>query len=583
MTSNATRRLLMLSVVLGILGLGSVGTSALAAYRTRNAPTTEAIVELLHGNWPNDIVGRWILLKPGSPMYAATVAPLLVAEENGLTDTPWNRYLVERFLVKSGPFVDIDTYPFVPGDALVDALAPAAKQGNQRLLSIIAKSSRGRTLVTEWIDERVKGGTAATFFDAFPFAFALGADSVLELSKRLKASPEQFGTAIGSLRRYSLGPEGWLTLRLTIERAVSLNGLNPDRFRNALVELMLRPDSANVIASLLLQSQKGGRVLRVLACDANEFQDRDCAYLGSVDEQLRTQLLGSAFSKVQKNSTMAADVFHTIAHSDSALASQLVVKACAQEDSTLRKSLVVLAVRHGVNVGCLDSAFSGPAPRKTNFRSLEEYSGSIAGREYERISGHPYAGVGKRWPPVYGRDPVEADTEAWEGFISRFPWFPATDDAYYRLAYSHLLNGDSRGALAVVSRYRSANLPDQDSTPFINVVETVALAELGNAVTADRVLEVRGSATQAAWSRNPPSRMLDLAAERIDWSLRHWSDIGTTDTVQQLRAARIAVDASRTECVLTFGTRCQIPPSVESLLGYLVPPRSSALWDALLR
>jgi hypothetical protein len=152
-----------------------------------------------------------------------------------------------------------------------------------------------------------------------------------------------------------------------------------------------------------------------------------------------------------------------------------------QPDSELRKGIIVVLVCNGSLLGdkYLDDAFSGLAPRRTFFSRIDRYEHSNAAEMYRRISGHDYEETGKTWPPsriIPGRLADEAPE--WKSFIDRYPWFPGTDDAFYRMAYSLFATGDFRGAKAAISDYMNRELPDRDATPYIMfLLKEIAVSE----------------------------------------------------------------------------------------------------------
>jgi hypothetical protein len=88
---------------------------------------------------------------------------------------------------------------------------------------------------------------------------------------------------------------------------------------------------------------------------------------------------------------------------------------------------------------------------------------------YRKLSTHDYKETGKTWPPSYfTKGPSTEEIGEWKRFIASYPWFPGTDDAYYRLAFSQYAQRDYTGCLLTIKEYLKRDYwPDNDASPYL--------------------------------------------------------------------------------------------------------------------
>ncbi len=141
-------------------------------------------------------------------------------------------------------------------------------------------------------------------------------------------------------------------------------------------------------------------------------------------------------------------------------------------DSDLRKGIIIALVNNNSSIGksFIDDAFRGNAPRLKRLKNCNKYIyGSIATNEYIAIARHDYLETGKTFPPSYVKGPPFPDeANQWRKFINTFPWFPGTDDAYYRMAYNQYASGETDLALTSIQEFLSKEFLDDDARPLIN-------------------------------------------------------------------------------------------------------------------
>jgi hypothetical protein len=165
-------------------------------------------------------------------------------------------------------------------------------------------------------------------------------------------------------------------------------------------------------------------------------------------------------------------IIHHLAHEDITVAEELAGPYLSGNDSEIRKGVIVLLVRHGSAKGraMIGEAFAGKVPRKTLFLNSESYeNGNVPADLYSKLASHDYRQTGKTWPPSYfGKRPSTDEVMRWKQFIESYPWFPGTDDAYYRLAFSEFAQKDYPACFATIKAYlRREYWPDNDVKPYM--------------------------------------------------------------------------------------------------------------------
>jgi hypothetical protein len=215
----------------------------------------------------------------------------------------------------------------------------------------------------------------------------------------------------------------------------------------------------------------------------------DTDYCGEAtlhDAAARTIATEAATFVYTKTATSRPDVasaaLHVLAHvAGVSELERLAAALLAGPDSELRKNAIVLLVRHGSAIGQqrLDEAFRGASPRHEQFRQIDEYIyGSQAADAYRRLARHDLRQTGKTFPPAGSENDDASTVAAWDQFIKDYPWFPSTDDAYYRKAFAQLAIGDREGARRTVREYQARTFPDNDVGKCMKrLLEAIATAD----------------------------------------------------------------------------------------------------------
>lgn len=353
------RHLAILACVLALFSVGETVATGLwirSAIRFRRHPNWAGVDTFCKGNWLHNVVARAFILKPGQPSYNEVVRSGFFASRSLVSDTPWNRWLLDRHIASMDPAVRPDMlarYPITPSSRTLELARTIANSGHWcEAIRCASKSptAAGNQLLLSLADA------------------ALGNDA---------------GECLSSL------PQATLEL---------YHGLALER-------------------------------------------DDDAA---------------------------ATRIFHSALDNDEAAGEALAKRVLAGPDSTHRKDVIVILARHGSKLvrDRVDDAFAGATPRTELFSDSRQYAFTATAAEYEDIAGHPYLGLDKQWPPIM---PVSGsdDPEKWRLFIAQHPWFPGTDDAYYRLAFRLFSNGDHMSAWQVVTEYLGKPLPDRDAHEFL--------------------------------------------------------------------------------------------------------------------
>jgi len=166
----------------------------------------------------------------------------------------------------------------------------------------------------------------------------------------------------------------------------------------------------------------------------------------------------------------AIDFFHKIVDKDVLVGEYISKNILLGEDSSLRKGVIVLLIRHGSLVGgeYIDQAYKGSAPRLELFKNGFSYLyGSSAVEQYTYIARHDYRETGKHFPPIYCKPPLDNEIELWEQFIDEYPWFPGTDDAYYRLAFRYYAEQKIGDSLRIIDEFYNRSFTDSDAETLI--------------------------------------------------------------------------------------------------------------------
>ncbi|HET9767163.1 MAG TPA: hypothetical protein VFS60_09960, partial [Thermoanaerobaculia bacterium] len=192
---------------------------------------------------------------------------------------------------------------------------------------------------------------------------------------------------------------------------------------------------------------------------------------------------------------------------------------------------------------------------------------SEAAGAYERLSGHEYHRIGKRFPPYLGeRAPQPTDIAEWRAFIDTFPWFPATDDAYYRLAHACFMAGEFDQAAAVIDEFGQRVFVDRDVESYMAALATIVQAARRppSPESASRTARVVQEVDWLRYEDNANVMAVEKAVLAVDWLIANQP---TADELGLdrgfLESLRLSLDAERRRCRETWFEKCAVPAAVE--------------------
>jgi len=448
----------------------------------RQHPVGDLPARILAREWPHTIVARFFLFKQGSPLYRTTVWHYVAT--NPPANTPWNRSLLRRDLFamdREALFEHLHAYPFPPDEGMLPLISTALEDGAYNVLLFLAG---------------LHSPEAAKLFTTHVTALLEDA----ELVEYLREAPRYILSAVGhSPAPLEFVEQAWT--RLDEDRGYFLTALAdglaaepasaPELLAwvaDTMTDLPPYADEVlQVLARFLSMEATRQQALALIAPAAALYEEvvgePDGGYnlAAYVDADEREEVCRLALDRPDSEGlAFVAEMAHFVLDQDQDAGYALLDPLLERPDSTLRKAAIVLLARHESVRGAqlLDEAFKGAAPRRTYFKSWEEYLySSAAVSEYEALARHDYVGHPKEWPPLGSRDGVlEQDIAAWREFIETYPWAPGTDDAYYRLMSAQYLADDHAAALRTAKEFLGRELADNDAEPYVlNVIRHLAL------------------------------------------------------------------------------------------------------------
>jgi hypothetical protein len=464
--------------------------SRVAAYRAQ--PRPERVGLFLKGNRPHDILGRYLLLRSGTKGYLAdlreqiylargTIPGKPPQNQSGgsgenLSDTLWNRMILER----DAPHIDSDDlhlwlprYPLRITNAILKLAESDLNAGHPEEAIVLenAEGGNGKQALHAWIQTNIlQPENVQTFVADFPYFVNCDSVQPVQLLTEFwpKLNHDQHEELLSSIA-VNLYPQQLATEQLFIWYIRALSNGQLDGIESA----------PHLLGKFISFQEQRDRAIDLLS---NTTAQLDPKGLASMLDTLNSQRLFGDTVKLainlftrtfQKNPDIATGAFEfMLTHGYVEGCEKIARVIIAAGDSQLRKNLIVLLMNHDSTLARqhLDDAFRGSAPRTAKFDDSDEYAFGNTAHEYERLAHHDYLGPGKTWPPSSGKGFTKGDdVVGWRTFIATYPWFPGTDDAYYRLAYSQYVSGDLSGALQSIADYVQVrpHLPDNDAADCI--------------------------------------------------------------------------------------------------------------------
>jgi hypothetical protein len=492
---RVVRKLLELgsAAAVGALVVGIFATVKPAISRAkefRAHPTLPDLNAVLAADSPTDILTRWLVFRGGSETYRRDLhrwvyhlydeptdesadQPADQPEEpsSPLNDTWWNRWILEADLATLSPEERTRAllhYPISLSRAGLPMVAREIAAGNSEALIVLqrAKTEAGRTYYKQWINDNLLQREDPDLFTRVGGYLVRSSEvpAVELLSKYWPILSESQKNSVIKKIAANLTPNSKATTDfyawyVPIVQGPEISNLEEG---SAPFEAFFKSDAVKEQAGDLLAHNVTRFSPDSIAIILDFFEENNADSVGLAQELYTTGAEG--------HPAVAIEAFHHITHNDLPLAEKLARPVLARPDSELRKGTIVMLVRHGSLLGetHIDEAFTGSAPRTTMFHSAENYESSDTAQLYRKISGHDYEETGKTWPPTrITPGNLKDEAKQWRRFIDKYPWFPGTDDAYYRMGYSFYSAGEFGHAEETVLEYMNSSLPDNDARPFI--------------------------------------------------------------------------------------------------------------------
>ncbi len=436
----------------------------------RKHPQRSTAVAYFRGNMPHNILARMLVFKRGSTAYNADLLEWAYHSKL-ITDTFWNRWILENNLEKSSEEERLELlphYPLTPTTRLIPLIEKALSKDRYQVLPVLSRANTEESsqIYRTWIQDKiVKPHNASLFIAAsgyiaqsstvsfpdlvnafWPQISATQKQSLLiRLAAHLPDEPRISNSAFAWAKSAVFSANSPLdcSMMALMGRFLSINDLRAQTLE------LIDQTSINMKAKnipLLLHFVRKGELRQTAALVLDRMKDR--------------------------NNQAVLAIIHHLAHEDITVAEELAEPYLSGNDSEIKKGVIVLLVRHGSAKGraMIGEAFTGKVPRKTMFISSESYeNGNVAADLYSKLASHDYRETGKTWPPSYfGKRPSPEEIIRWKQFIESYPWFPGTDDAYYRLAFSEFAQKDYPACFATIKAYlRREYWPDNDAKPYM--------------------------------------------------------------------------------------------------------------------
>jgi hypothetical protein len=470
--------LLILVSIVFYVGLCMVTILKVRSFRKH--PQRAVALKLFQGSLPHSLLGRWMLFKIGSESYNSDLLTW-ASESRLIPDSFWNRSILEGAMAKMPEEQRLELlplYPLTPTERLLPDIQKALDRGRYGVLPVLSRmnSVEGPRIYRRWVEEKIVKPHNAKLFVASSGVLAQSpAYPFIELINtfwpQLTAAQKERVTA----KLAAHFPREGKTVNEVFEWARSSleNG-----------SLKMGCPTVALLGSFVSKPSLRNQALELIVQRANDIDAAQVDLLFYFATATEAPELAKVLAEriKDKNPPVLLEIIHHVAHLDILKAEEIASPFLSGPDSELKKGVIVVLVRHDSVVGkrMIDDTFAGSPPRKTLYPSSDRYeSGNSASDMYCKLSTHDYKQTGKTWPTSYFRQsPSAEDVAGWKQFIAAYPWFPGTDDAYYRLAFSQFAQRDYSGCLATIKEYMSRDYwPDNDARPYVyHLLRNLSLA-----------------------------------------------------------------------------------------------------------
>lgn len=573
------RLALVALVVVALVTAFTVTRAVIKTKKIRERPDRSSVLRMVNAWGPAGTLHLYLLLRPGDELYQAAILPWIYGDQISLADTPWNRRILETSLLSTPKALALEhapSYPLTPGPRLHPLLVEALNGGAYGALRVLDRSGKGRSGVNEWVQERLVARQDADLFGSvLPVLLQLEAIDLpalltelmpllAEKTDVLPVDSKQLGEAL-SKSPTAPGLLAWVTDAIS-RRTITFAFAKP-----LLTALLITPATSEATGEFLLGRSgiSGPDLFSLIDPDGClEDPEHDCSLL----DGLPSAVLVKAFEVAEQEPPKFLALFHALLHAEDDRSVQAASRILQRSDSETRKGVIVLLRRHEQQQPsyAIDDAFKGDAPRTLLFSDSGQYTTSTAGRAYQQLSGHAYDKIGKRFPPYLGgRIPTLSDAEGWRDFISTYPWFPAADDALYRLAHVYFMNGQLDQAAETLAAFDASRFVDSDAEPYIALLAQVVQAARAPAAPEHAIAIARatGDLEWISWVGGPQVHRLENAVLAVDWLMANQAPAEVLGLQRSfLERVRLALDSSREKCRESWFETCDLPDDVELLL-----------------
>lgn len=553
--------------------------------KIRKLPDRTSFLHAVNATEPQGIIYRLLLLKSGAYFYDAAILPWLYGEGVQIKDNYWNRFLLERHLLNVPNDLAVDyiaRYPLTPGLRLLPLVKDSIHDGNLESLLLFDKFEQSQQYLDEWIENKlIHANDFRLFAKSFPY--------LLELTDvNLEYLLTHF---IGDFETAAIGDDSWrygilfyrdilsgyLAKSRHLQRinnwvtdAVASGELSFTAAKSFLSALLIIPETSHAIENFVISKNSPvsplDTIALVLPSECLDYVENSCEIPITVPDGI----LDVVFKTLETSPEMYLSIFHGLVNSRHPSAEVIAKKIIEGDDSEIRKGIIVLLSRHEYVLPktSLDKAFQGDSPRTLLFKYSDQYIGSEAFHRYESLSGHAYNSIGKRFPPYLGGQTLSSlDILGWEKFISDYPWFPANDDAYYRLAHLYFVLGDFNKAKTTIKKFNNRNFVDRDVEPYMEIMQQVVEAAnvASGAVLAVDITHSMRELPWRSWGSDEILKIeyLNLA---VDWLIAKKHIAKSLNIAPNtLETTRLELDLSRKNCTRSWFDDCELPESAKHL------------------
>ncbi len=459
--------------------------------RFRSQPNKSFLDKYISGIWPHKVFVRFLIFKPGSPAYQNTIRTWAYHSDR-LSDNVWNRLVLEKDVTRMSfkeKLTHLPHYPLPPDNILpylMDILFQAEE--GYVILPVLVKAKKGEAIFRNWCREKLINPQDTDLFIKAVGSIAkipdVSIDGLLEIFWDKIVEKDKAHFVLQQIAS---------NLKLNTNVSFTfLSWLDKMQKRKILkIDYLIAKLLGKYQASPNPQERRNAS--DIFKREWKNFEPTDAKeFIVNIPDEGKLSIIKEIFyNKEFYNPQSSLELFHAITHFSLLEAEKIAEPILAASDSEIRKGVIVLLIRHKSHIGKknIDETFKNSAPRKIMFTSPNQYVyGSKAVERYCIIAGHDYLETGKTWPPscVKSRD-IYYEPKHWEEFIKLYPWFPGTDDAFYRMAYFQYLIGDLKGAVKTIQTFNSSELPDNDAIFYIaHLLRNISLSNKYN--KRDRML-----------------------------------------------------------------------------------------------